>query len=267
MEIDFFNLLILAFVIAALMMLLVWWIAMRIKNAGIVDIAWAGNFTLLAVVYAVLGSGYRPRKALAVAMMTAWSLRLTLHLYRRVMGHHPVEDGRYQQLRREWASSLPVKFFWFFQFQGCLNVVLSVPVLLACLNAEPQIHVLEWLALGTSITALLGEWAADSQLARFKSNPANAGKVCQAGLWNYSRHPNYFFEWLIWVSYFLLVLPSPYGFATIYCPLLMLYFLFRVTGIPMTEEQAIRSKGDVYREYQRTTSAFVPWMKKVIRDA
>ena len=82
------------------------------------------------------------------------------------------------------------------------------------------------------------------------------------GLWRYSRHPNYFFEWLVWVAYCVFAWPSPWGWATIYCPLLMLFFLFRVTGIPMTEEQALRSRGDDYRDYQRTTSAFVPWFPK-----
>jgi steroid 5-alpha reductase family enzyme len=99
-------------------------------------------------------------------------------------------------------------------------------------------------------------------MKRFKADPANKGKVCEAGMWRYSRHPNYFFESLVWWAYFLFALGSPFGWTTVFCPLLMLWFLFRVTGIPLTEEQAVRSKGDAYREYQRTTSAFVPWFKK-----
>ena len=100
------------------------------------------------------------------------------------------------------------------------------------------------------------------QLKQFKANPANKGRVCQAGLWNFSRHPNYFFEWLVWVAFFLFALGSPWGWVTIYCPALMLFFLLKVTGIPMTEELAVKTKGDAYREYQRTTSVFVPWFKK-----
>jgi steroid 5-alpha reductase family enzyme len=102
---------------------------------------------------------------------------------------------------------------------------------------------------------------ADQQLKRFRQDPANKGKVCQTGLWNYSRHPNYFFEWLVWVAFFLAAAATPLGWLTVYCPALMLYFLFRVTGIPATEEQSIRTKGEAYREYQRTTSVFVPWKK------
>jgi steroid 5-alpha reductase family enzyme len=102
----------------------------------------------------------------------------------------------------------------------------------------------------------------DYQLDNFKKNPANKGKVCQDGLWNYSRHPNYFFQLMIWISVLVMALPSPYGWLAVICPLSIGYLIFKVTGIPMTEEQAVRSRGDLYREYQRTTSSFVPWFKK-----
>jgi steroid 5-alpha reductase family enzyme len=99
-------------------------------------------------------------------------------------------------------------------------------------------------------------------MQRFKANRANDGKVCESGLWHYSRHPNYFFESLIWWAFFIAALPSPHGWVTIVCPLLMLFFLFQVTGIPLTEEYSIKSKGDLYRAYQRTTSPFIPWFRK-----
>lgn len=108
----------------------------------------------------------------------------------------------------------------------------------------------------------MGESVADRQLDRFRRDPANKGRVCRVGLWRVSRHPNYFFEWLLWVAYFTFALASPGGWLTAYCPALMLYFLFRVTGIPTTEAQALRSRGDDYRECQRTTSAFVPWFRR-----
>ena len=100
------------------------------------------------------------------------------------------------------------------------------------------------------------------QLQGFKKDPANRGKTCRAGLWSYSRHPNYFFEWLIWVSFFIFASASPYGWISIVCPVLIFYFLFKVSGIPATEAQALRTKGDDYRDYQRTTSAFFPWFPK-----
>jgi steroid 5-alpha reductase family enzyme len=108
------------------------------------------------------------------------------------------------------------------------------------------------------VVALVGEWVADRQLAAFKADPNNRGRVCRAGLWRYSRHPNYFFEWLVWVAYFVFALPSPWGWLSALSPLLMLFFLFRITGIPATEEQSLRSRGAEYREYQRTTSVFFP---------
>jgi steroid 5-alpha reductase family enzyme len=112
------------------------------------------------------------------------------------------------------------------------------------------------------IVALSGESAADAQLAAFKRDPANHGGVCDAGLWRYSRHPNYFFEWLIWIAYALFALPAPHGWIALAMPVLMLHFLINVTGLKATEEQALRSKGERYRLYQARTSGFIPWLPK-----
>jgi steroid 5-alpha reductase family enzyme len=242
-----------------LVMAAVWVVAVRIRNAGIVDIAWSANFGLLAVLYGAIGAGFLPRRLLIGGMTLAWSLRLASYLYRRVMGGHPVEDGRYLELRQRWAPRANRRFFWFFQVQAALNLVLAAPLLVACANPAPSIHALDWVGFLLWAVALAGESAADRQLDAFRRDPANRGRTCRAGLWRYSRHPNYFFEWLVWLAYFVFALASPWGWATVYCPALMLFFLFRVTGIPATEEQAIRSRGDDYREYQRTTSAFFPW--------
>ena len=135
-------------------------------------------------------------------------------------------------------------------------------------NVDPRLHVglAEWLGCALWLVALGGETLADRQLAAFKDDPANRGKVCDSGLWRYSRHPNYFFEWLVWVSFFLFALPSPWGWTTIFAPALMLFFLLRVTGIPYTEQQSLRSKGDAYRAYQRVTSPFIPWFPKSYRS-
>jgi steroid 5-alpha reductase family enzyme len=240
-------------------MVAVWATAVRIHNAGIVDVAWSANFGLLAVLNAVLGSGSLPRRLLIGGMTLLWSLRLAAYLYRRVMGQHPVEDGRYLHLRQEWAPNANRRFFWFFQMQAALNLVLAAPLLLAGANPSPEIHPLEWAGLGLWAIALAGESVADRQLDAFRRDPSNRGKACRVGLWRLSRHPNYFFEWLVWVAYFVFALASPWGWVTVYCPALMLFFLFRVTGIPTTEEQALRSRGEDYREYQRTTSVFLPW--------
>ncbi len=236
-------------------------LAVRVRNFGLVDVAWSWNFALLAGLFGALGPGYGPRRALIAAMVAAWSLRLGGHLFRRVKALHPTEDGRYARLRLDWAHALHRRFFVFFQAQGALNLLLAAPLAVVCANPA-RLHLLEWAGAALWLLAVSGETLADRQLERFKADPASRGRVCRDGLWRFSRHPNYFFEWLVWCAYAVFALPSPGGTLTWYCPLLMLFFLFRVTGIPATEEQALRSKGDAYREYQRTTSAFVPWFPR-----
>ena len=246
--------------IAALMLLL-WLIHLRTHNAAIVDAGWAGGLALLGLLYAVLGGGYWLRSALIGAMSGIWGFRLAIHLLTtRIIGHP--EEGRYQELRRKWKTNLSWKFLLFFEFQALLCVVLAVPFLTAARNPDPRLSLLEIAAAVLWIMAMAGEAAADAQLHNFKSHSANRGRTCQVGLWRYSRHPNYFFEWLIWVAFALFALASPGGYWGFLSPTLILYFLLRVTGIPATEEQAIRTRGAEYRRYQETTSAFVPWFSK-----
>ena len=130
------------------------------------------------------------------------------------------------------------------------------------MNTKVGLSPFEWIGFGLWMISVSFEAMADRQLAEFKKDPANKGKVCDTGLWRYSRHPNYFFEWLMWMSYFIFALGSPYGWLGIISPAIILYLLLKVTGIPATEEQSLRSKGDKFREYQKTTSVFVPWFKK-----
>jgi steroid 5-alpha reductase family enzyme len=243
----------------AVIMLIIYLWARAIKNNGIVDIFWAFNFLVIAIIIWLLADGFEPRKNLVCALAALWSLRLTTYLGIRVGGHIKEEEGRYKQLRLEWNET---KFFFFFQMQAFSNVMLSIPFFVIALNPDPQINVIEYIGAGMWLISIIGEGLSDFQLARFKKDPDNKGKVCQYGLWNYSRHPNYFFQFMIWISVFIFALPSPYGWLSIICPLSIGYLIFKVTGIPMTEEQAVRSKGELYKEYQRTTSAFVPWFKK-----
>ncbi len=237
-------------------------LARRIDNYGIVDIAWSYAFAVLALGYALLAPGWPPRRMLIAAMAGLWSLRLGTHLYRRVMGHHPVEDGRYVQLRRDWAANFGPKMFGFFQLQAGSVVLLGSGFFIVCLNPAPGFHPLELAAAALWLLALGGEALADAQLAAFKRDPARRGQVCAAGLWRCSRHPNYFFEWLVWVAYAVFALGSPHGWIALIGPASILYLLLCVTGIPLTEAQSLRSKGDAYRRYQQTTSAFVPWWPK-----
>src|SRR5215470_7392431 len=221
-------------VMVAAMMLVLWLIHRLIENAAIVDFGWAIGLALLALWYAWAGPGYHARKWAIASMAGFWGLRLGIYLlFARVIGHK--EEGRYVQLRREWKANLPRRFLFFFELQALLDVVLSLPFLLACLDTRASLGFLEKLGAGIWVVAILGESLADRQLDTFKKDPTNRGKTCQAGLWKYSRHPNYFFEWLIWVGYALFAIGSPWGWLGLLSPMLILYFLLRVTGISATE--------------------------------
>jgi len=244
-----------------MIMAAVWLWAKSIKNAGVVDVFWAFNFPVIAAIIFFFGKGTEQRKALICAMVVLAGLRLGSHLWNRVTGHLGEEEGRYRQLRNEWAPKADLKFFWFFQFQAISNVILAAPFFLTGLNTNPQLSWLEYTGLLLWAIAVVGEALADWQLAQFKKDRSNKGEVCTYGLWNYSRHPNYFFQSLMWIAYFIFALASPLGWIAVISPAIILYLLFNVTGIPATEEQSLRSKGDKYREYQKTTSAFFPWFK------
>jgi steroid 5-alpha reductase family enzyme len=242
-------------------MVLTFALGRRLHNYSYVDIAWSANFALLAALYGLCGSGLPARRLLVATMVSLWSVRLAWHLGRRVIGHP--EEGRYVELRSRWGQNGRAAFerrmLRFYLIQAALDIVLAWPMLLAATNGDPVIAPIEWAAALLWLVAIAGETVADWQLARFKANPASQGKVCDQGLWSWSRHPNYFFEWLVWVAYALLALAVPgIGWSGLLMPALMLYFLLRVTGIPATEAQALRSKGAAYADYQARTSAFVP---------
>ncbi|HEY0031435.1 MAG TPA: DUF1295 domain-containing protein [Bacteroidia bacterium] len=252
----------LSFAAVSLLMITIWIWAYRIKNAGIVDIFWAFNFLIIAIVIWLMADGFEMRKNILCALAGLWSLRLGFYLMIRVGSHLDEEEGRYKQLRAEWAPNANAKFFVFFQMQALSNVFLAIPFFIIALNPAPQLSMSEYIGAGLWLLAIIGEGLSDWQLKQFKKNPANKGKVCESGFWNYSRHPNYFFQLMIWISVLIFALPSPYGWISVVCPLVIGLLIFKVTGIPMTEEQSIRSKGELYIEYQRTTSAFIPWFKK-----
>ncbi len=238
-----------------------WLWHLRSDNAGWVDVGWALGLGGLAILDGVFGPGDPQRRMLVACMGGVWGLRLGLHLGRRV-SRDSHEDGRYQQIRKDWGGNIRLKFFFFFQAQALLDLLLSLPFLWVALDGSKGLHWTLWLGLGLWLISILGEGIADEQLHRFKADPSSHGKTCRMGLWRYSRHPNYFFEWLIWVAFFLLAVASPWGWTAMLCPVVMLYFLLRVTGIPYTEAQSLRSRPEDYRRYQRETSAFLPWFPK-----
>lgn len=255
------HLLLIGTAAVGLLMLLLWLLHLPMNNAAIVDAGWSFGLVILAILDAIFGRGLPARAWLIAAMVTVWGLRLGLYLlFTRVIGHP--EEGRYQELRRQWKTNIAWKFLAFFELQAVLCVVLSAPFLLAAVNPGPRLSPVEYAAAALWLIAIAGEIIADAQLHRFKSNPANRGRLCNVGLWNYSRHPNYFFESLIWCAWAVFALASPWGWVGLLSPALILYFLLKVTGIPATEAQAMRTKGDAYREYQRTTSMFIPWFPR-----
>jgi cyclopropane-fatty-acyl-phospholipid synthase len=245
-------------VAAITVMIGLWWLSVRARNFSYVDLGWALNFIVLALICGLLGDGDGLRRAVLAGMYAIWGARLSLHLARRIVGHP--EEGRYVELRRRWSGSghLNRTFLLFFLAQALLDLILAAPLFIATMNPAPTLQPLELGSLALWAIALSGESLADAQLARFKSDPANKDRVCEVGLWRYSRHPNYFFEWLIWVAYAAFALASPYGWMTLPLPFSMLYLLLNVTGVKPTEEQALRTRGETYRNYQARVSAFVP---------
>jgi steroid 5-alpha reductase family enzyme len=243
-------------------MFFVWLWSYKIGNAGVVDIFWSYNFPVIAIILLLLGPGFETRKLLICGMVIVAGVRLGTHLAIRVIKHLRQEEPRYAQIRKEWGYKAEVKMAFFFQMQGFSNVLLAIPFFIITLNTAPELSPFEYAGVILWAISVIGEATADGQLSAFKRNPANKGKVCDVGLWGYSRHPNYFFEWLMWMSYFVFALGSPYGFIAIISPAIILYLLLKVTGIPATEEQSLRSKGDAFKKYQQKVSVFIPWFKK-----
>jgi steroid 5-alpha reductase family enzyme len=229
-------------------MALLWAWQLRAKNAAIG----------LSVFYALRVVDGMPGRRLALAaMLGSWGARLTVMLlYDRVLSRP--EDGRYTNLRLRKGARANAWFFWFFQAQAVAAIFFSIPALVAVLNPADEFSVVEFVAAALWVVGFAGESTADRQLLHFRLDPQNRGKTCQVGLWRYSRHPNYFFEFVMWVAYALFASATPSGWIAFACPAVMLFFLLKVTGVPPTEAQALRTRGDEYREYQRTTSVFVP---------
>lgn len=251
-----------AVVFAATLMVVLWFRQRSTRNAGIVDVGWAGGIGLLGIFFAAVGGGHGPRRVLLGALIGAWSLRLTLYLYRRVTGES--EDGRYAMLRRDWGQSFQTRIFGFYQLQAAAVVLFAAPILVGAENAAAPLGWLDGLGVLLWVAGMFGVAIADAQLARFRANPSNRGKTCREGLWSVSRHPNYFFECVLWCAYAPIAYGAPAWWVAALVPVLLLYFVTRVTGIPITEANAVASRGDDYRGYQRTVSAFIPWFPKKV---
>jgi len=243
-------------VLSIIAMTVTWLIQRRTRNAGYVDVSWSAMMAFAAVFYGIAGSGAGLPRLLVVMLGGIWGLRLSLHLLSRVLNE--AEDGRYRALREHWNDHQG-RMFGMFMLQAGFVVVFSLPFLAVASN--PAGAFTGWTALGLIIwsLALAGESLADHQLARFRSRPESATHPCRQGLWRYSRHPNYFFEWLHWFGYLPLAIGSSNWWLALLGPVLMLVSLRWVSGIPFTEAQALRTRGENYRVYQREVNRFFPW--------
>jgi steroid 5-alpha reductase family enzyme len=244
-------------VVTSAMMTGLWLLQRARRDAGWVDVGWSYGIGILAVLYAIAGDGDPARRGLVGALGAVWSLRLgTYILANRVIGKP--EDSRYQTLRASWGERAQPYFFLFFQAQALLDVLFAVPLLVAMRKPGAPFDGFDLAGVAVWLVAVGGETIADRQLARHRADPALRGRTCRSGLWRFSRHPNYFFEFLHWWAYVALAAGAPAWWLALLGPAVMAFFLLKVTGIPATEAQALKSRTD-YAEYRRTTSAFIPW--------
>lgn len=236
-----------------------WWQQCRTRDASHVDVIWAYGVGATSLFYLVIGDGDVWRRALAAILIVIWSARLGGHIWSR---HGGEEDGRYRAMRERLGARINSFHFFFFQVQGLLAWTFALPLLVIASHPGGVSPV--WALTGFVLGALAlgGESLADRQLQAWRADPANRGRTCRVGLWRYSRHPNYFFEWLHWFSYPLIAVGAPAAAWLWLAPVSMFLFLWFVTGIPYTEQQALRSRGEDYRAYQRSTSVFFPWRPK-----
>lgn len=260
-EYDPLVLVVMAYLAVAAVMAALWALNLVVRNTSIADVGWCAGLVAVVLWYATQASGEVERKALVVILVTVYAGRLGLFiLLNRVVGKR--EDARYRRLREQWGATAGLYLFGYFQLQALAVAAFSLPFLVIIQNPRPPFALNELAGLLIWITAVSGEAAADWQLARFRAKPWNHDRVCQDGWWNYSRHPNYFFEWLHWWAYVVMGIGAPGWPLTVIGPTGMGWALLKVTGIPLAEQQALQNRGEDYRRYQETTNAFIPWWPK-----
>jgi steroid 5-alpha reductase family enzyme len=241
-----------------------WAVQLRTGQSGWIDTIWSfavGVVGAAAALVPIAGQeGPTVRQMLVAGFVLAWSVRLGLHIMRRT--RRGGDDPRYQALRQEWGANFVLRLFLFLQIQAAAALVLVISVLAAARNTAP----LGWgdvVGFAILVVAVVGEAAADAQLARFSGSAGAKGAVCEIGLWRYSRHPNYFFEWLAWLGYPVIAVGLPAddltGLIALAGPVLIYWLLVHVSGIPPLEAHMLRSRGAAFADYQRRVSAFFPW--------
>ncbi len=234
-------------------------IAQVIKNNSIVDMGWGAGFVLVAF-YTLLAQGaFVERNILLVALVTIWGGRLAYYIVKRNWGKP--EDFRYAKWRQEWGRLLiPRAFLQVFMLQGFLMLVVGYPIILVNAHPLPGLNWLDFIGLLVWVIGFIFESVGDKQMAEFKKDPANKGRIIDIGLWKYTRHPNYFGEATMWWGIFLIALSVPQGYTAIISPLTITLLLLFVSGVPLLERKY--KDNPEFQEYAKRTSKFIPWFPK-----
>ncbi len=242
---------------AMLLMFALWGVSLYLKDVSIVDRFWGVGFALISLVAAVMGSEHTPRSCLVTVLVLVWATRLSLYIHLRNRGKP--EDVRYQQMRRAYGEAFWWKsYFIVFLLQGFLMWVLSAPLVAVHVYAQGEFpSVLDFLGLVVWTCGFVFESVGDYQLARFKRDSSNRGKVCRVGLWNWTRHPNYFGEALIWWGLWIILLNTVHGGWWVFSPVLMTFLLLRVSGVRLLEDQLKKTKPG-YEAYVKEVPPFFP---------
>jgi len=265
MTADPLMLVVTAYLVMVAAMAGLWVLQLHMGNASVADVGWCAGLIAAVLWYATQASGEAERKFLAAAMVVAYAGRLGIYiLIDRVIGK--TEDARYRRLRERWGASEPLRMFGYFQLQAAAVAVFSLPFLVVIQNPLKPFGFWELAGFLVWIGAVSGEALADWQLARFRAMASNRDRVCREGLWFYSRHPNYFFEWIHWWAFVVIAISAPGWLLTWIAPVTMGWALVNVTGIPLAEQQALKSRGEDYRHYQQTTNALIPWWPRVSKQ-
>jgi steroid 5-alpha reductase family enzyme len=241
-----------------------WLIRRQTGNSGWIDVTWTfgvGMVGALSALIVVAGTELTVRQLLVAALVSIWSLRLGFHIAARTKGSS--DDPRYAALAREWGDKAQRRMFRFVQAQAVVSIPLLATIFLAAHRPGAGLAAQDMLGAAILLVAIIGEGIADAQLTAFRNNPSSKGAVCEVGLWSWSRHPNYFFQWLGWLAYPLIAIDPfggyAWGWLTLVGPICMYWLLVHVSGIPLLEQHMLRSRGHAYRAYRARTSAFFPW--------
>lgn len=254
-----------ALVLSALMAA-AWALQYGTRNAGWSDVFWSYEMGLGGVFLALVPWGHQwhapsARQWLVAILVALWSVRLGTHILMRTLNASS-EDPRYAEMRQQWKDNFQPRLFWFLQIQALAAFVLVLSVGIAAHNPQPGIASTDVLGALVLLGAIFGEGAADQQLKAFAADKANKGKICDAGLWGWSRHPNYFFEWLGWLAYPIIATnvtgAYPWGYLALSGPIFMYVLLRWVSGVPPLEQHMVRKHGGNFRAYQERVGAFFP---------